>query len=174
MGSSMGQKKTLYVCVILMMIGFNCVHGRTLKNMKVVDDKINVDYEDTKEMVVVAEKEVQLSRPPPPSPQEGGKGVEDFRPTTPGHSPGIGHKNKTLLYMAQCTLTTLVLLLIVMILSQKCHIIEGRHFNSKGISSIPKKLGGHSLNISTKLETEDHSLDAFRPTKPGNSPGIGH
>ncbi|ESQ31165.1 hypothetical protein EUTSA_v10005231mg [Eutrema salsugineum] len=76
--------------------------------------------------------------------------------------------------MSKCTLTSLVLLLIVLILIQGSHVAEGRPLNSSGISSIPKKLSGSSLNISSKLETEDHSLDAFRPTKPGNSPGIGH
>ncbi|CAH8354188.1 unnamed protein product [Eruca vesicaria subsp. sativa] len=76
--------------------------------------------------------------------------------------------------MAKCALTTLVLLLIVLILIQEPHIIEGRPMKSLGISSISKKVDGSSLNISSKVETEDHSLDAFRPTKPGNSPGIGH
>lgn len=76
--------------------------------------------------------------------------------------------------MAKCTLTSLVLLLSVLILIQESHIVEGRPMSYSGISSIPKKLGGRGLNISSKLETEDHSVDAFRPTKPGNSPGIGH
>ncbi|KAL0692120.1 hypothetical protein Bca4012_059300 [Brassica carinata] len=95
---SMCQKKTLFACVLLMMVlfkGFNCVHGRTLRNMK-VDDKMNVGHDDSKKMMamnndlIVDEKAVQLSQPPPPPPPEG-KGAEDFRPTTPGHSPGIGH-----------------------------------------------------------------------------------
>ncbi|KAL9326967.1 hypothetical protein ACSQ67_007612 [Phaseolus vulgaris] len=30
-----------------------------------------------------------LAAPPP------GRGVEDFRPTTPGHSPGVGHSVRT-------------------------------------------------------------------------------
>ncbi|KAG7539468.1 hypothetical protein ISN44_As13g031150 [Arabidopsis suecica] len=103
MESSMGQKKTLYACVFVMMLfflGFNCVHGRTLK----VDDKVNGGRDDSKTMMalekhndmIVDEKVVQFSPPPPPPPppspsQSGGKGAEDFRPTTPGHSPGIGH-----------------------------------------------------------------------------------
>ncbi|KAG2327256.1 hypothetical protein Bca4012_036256 [Brassica carinata] len=76
--------------------------------------------------------------------------------------------------MAKCTLATLVLLLVVLILIQETHIVEGRPLKSLGISSISKKVGGSGLNTSSKVETEDHSLDAFRPTKPGNSPGIGH
>lgn len=40
-----------------------------------------------------------LSPPPPPPPTEGelsqppppGHGITDFRPTSPGHSPGVGH-----------------------------------------------------------------------------------
>lgn len=98
----MGQKKTLYACVFFMMLfflGFNCVHGRTLKDMK-VDDEINDSHDDSKTMMVkhndlmVDDKAEQFSPPPPPPPppsQSGGKGAEDFRPTTPGHSPGIGH-----------------------------------------------------------------------------------
>ncbi|EOA15227.1 hypothetical protein CARUB_v10028621mg [Capsella rubella] len=96
MESSMGQKKTLYACVFLMMVfflDFNCVHGRTLK-----DIKINDGPGDSKRMMavhndlMVDEKAVQFSPPPPPSSQSSeGKGPEDFRPTRPGNSPGIGH-----------------------------------------------------------------------------------
>ncbi|KAG7614478.1 hypothetical protein ISN44_As05g062610, partial [Arabidopsis suecica] len=77
-------------------LGFNCVHGRTLK----VDDKINGGHYDSKTMMALAkhndmmvdDKAMQFSPPPPPPPsQSGGKDAEDFRPTTPGHSPGIGH-----------------------------------------------------------------------------------
>ncbi|CAN6851462.1 unnamed protein product [Brassica oleracea] len=76
--------------------------------------------------------------------------------------------------MAKCTFTRFVLLITVLTLIQESHIIEGRPLNSSGISSNQKKLGGHGLNISSKLEKKYHSLDAFRPTRPGNSPGIGH
>ncbi|CAH8331162.1 unnamed protein product [Eruca vesicaria subsp. sativa] len=76
--------------------------------------------------------------------------------------------------MATYTLTRFVLLIIVLTLIQESYIVEGRPLNSSTISNIEKKLGGHGLNIPSKLEKEDHSLDAFRPTKPGNSPGIGH
>ncbi|KAL0863282.1 hypothetical protein Bca101_042400 [Brassica carinata] len=100
---------------------------------------------------------------------------------TKPHSPGSMDiypsfpTNLTLIIaMAKCTLATLVLLLVVLILIQETHIVEGRPLKSLGISSISKKVGGSGLNTSSKVETEDHSLDAFRPTKPGNSPGIGH
>lgn len=96
----MGQKKTLSACVFLMMVfflGFTCVHGRTLKNLK-VDDRINDGHDDGRTMMamhndmMVDDNAVQFSPPPPPPPSPaGGKGPEDFRPTTPGHSPGIGH-----------------------------------------------------------------------------------
>ncbi|KAJ0239058.1 hypothetical protein HA466_0235700 [Hirschfeldia incana] len=62
---------------------------------------------------------------------------------------------------------------LVLIIIQETHIVEGRPLKSLGISGISKQVGGGGLN-SSKVETEDHSLDAFRPTKPGNSPGIGH
>ncbi|CAH8281055.1 unnamed protein product [Arabidopsis lyrata] len=76
--------------------------------------------------------------------------------------------------MAKCTLSSLVLLLIVLFLIQESHIVEGRPLNSSGISNISKKFAVRNSNLSSKLTTEDHSLDAFRPTNPGNSPGIGH
>lgn len=76
--------------------------------------------------------------------------------------------------MAKCTLTSLVLLLIVVVLIQESHIVEGRPLHASGISNISKKLAGRDSNLSRKLTKEDHSLDAFRPTNPGNSPGIGH
>ncbi|KAG2327258.1 hypothetical protein Bca4012_036260 [Brassica carinata] len=85
----MGQKKTLFACVFLMMViflGFICVQGRTLKYTK-------VDHDDDKKMMVMHNVQEKLS-PSPPSlspPPPGGKGAEDFRPTSPGHSPGIGH-----------------------------------------------------------------------------------
>ncbi|KAF2539102.1 hypothetical protein F2Q68_00020327 [Brassica cretica] len=63
---------------------------------------------------------------------------------------------------------------LMLILIQESQIVDARPLKYLGISSIPKKTGDRGLNISSKLETEDHSLDAFRPTKPGNSPGIGH
>lgn len=76
--------------------------------------------------------------------------------------------------MAKCSLTTMVLLLIVLTVIQESQIVDARRLKYLGISSITKKTIDRGLNISSKLETEDHSLDAFRPTKPGNSPGIGH
>lgn len=75
--------------------------------------------------------------------------------------------------MAKCTLTSLVLLLIVLLLIQESHIVEGRPLKSSGISSM-KKLDGRDSKFSSKLAAEDHSVDAYRPTNPGNSPGIGH
>lgn len=90
----MVQKKTLYACVILMIVfflGFNRVHGRTLANMKVDDNKTTIMAKQND--LIGHEKVVQLSPPPPPPspPPSGGKGAEEFRPTTPGHSPSIGH-----------------------------------------------------------------------------------
>ncbi|KAL9284803.1 Precursor of CEP7 [Arabidopsis thaliana] len=76
--------------------------------------------------------------------------------------------------MAKCTLTSLILLLIVLVLIQESHIVEGRPLKSSRISNISKKFAAGNSNLSSKLTTEDHSLDAFRPTNPGNSPGIGH
>ncbi|KAJ0236567.1 hypothetical protein HA466_0258490 [Hirschfeldia incana] len=91
----------------------------------------------------------------------------------PGIEPGSVPWQGTILPLDHC-LATMVLLLIVLTLIEESQIVDARPLKHLGISSIPKKTGDHGLNISSKLETEDHSLDAFRPTKPGNSPGIGH
>ena len=52
-------------------------HGRVLHG----DDKSN------EEITSVSPPTVNVSQPPPPP----NRGVDDFRPTSPGHSPGVGH-----------------------------------------------------------------------------------
>ena len=49
--------------------------------------KIVVKHDDKKSLPAApTTQEVAESQPPPL-----GRGEEDFRPTTPGHSPGVGH-----------------------------------------------------------------------------------
>ncbi|KAL4644859.1 hypothetical protein ACB092_02G194200 [Castanea dentata] len=50
-------------------------------------ETIKHDEEITSESPPAAPTTVNVSQPPP-SPN---RGVDDFRPTTPGHSPGVGH-----------------------------------------------------------------------------------
>ncbi|KAM3709333.1 hypothetical protein ACB098_02G165900 [Castanea mollissima] len=52
-------------------------HGSVLHG----DDKSN------EEITSVSPPTVNVSQPAPPP----NRGVDDFRPTTPGHSPGVGH-----------------------------------------------------------------------------------
>ncbi|KAL4644857.1 hypothetical protein ACB092_02G194000 [Castanea dentata] len=52
-------------------------HGSVLHG----DDKSN------EEITSVSPPTVNVSQPAPPP----YRGVDDFRPTTPGHSPGVGH-----------------------------------------------------------------------------------
>ncbi|KAK7814806.1 precursor of cep3 [Quercus suber] len=55
----------------------------TIKHSRVLhgDDKSN------EEITSVSSSTVNVSQPPPPP----NRGVDDFRPTSPGHSPGVGH-----------------------------------------------------------------------------------
>ncbi|XP_065876250.1 precursor of CEP9 [Euphorbia lathyris] len=106
--------------------------------------------------------------------------TDDFRPTSPGYSPGVGHP--------KAVSTT----------SQSDHIhhtIVGKEEESSTDDFRPTEPGyspgvGHPMEVSEK---DDHrptqpghspgaghpkevkvSTDGFRPTGPGYSPGVGH
>ncbi|KAK4584565.1 hypothetical protein RGQ29_022330 [Quercus rubra] len=54
------------------------------------EDRLHGDDKSNKEITGVSPPTlptVNVSQPPPPP----NRGVDDFRPTTPGHSPGVGH-----------------------------------------------------------------------------------
>ena len=54
------------------------------------DDRLHGDDKSNKEITGVSPPTlptVNVSQPPPPP----NRGVDDFRPTSPGHSPGVGH-----------------------------------------------------------------------------------
>ena len=53
------------------------------------DDRLHGDDKSNEEITSVSPPTlptVNVSQPPPTN-----RGVDDFRPTTPGHSPGVGH-----------------------------------------------------------------------------------
>ncbi|XP_028783728.1 precursor of CEP9-like [Neltuma alba] len=68
---------------------FQCIHG--IRNLKSQGDQ-NLANHDQKNVHggLVTPNETQ-SPPTPPSEPAPGREVHDFRPTAPGHSPGVGH-----------------------------------------------------------------------------------
>ncbi|KAL2522774.1 hypothetical protein Fot_26751 [Forsythia ovata] len=85
------------VLVIVFSLKFQSIQGRNLK----LKDKNDLNAYSSTETVnanvaafMPPPPPVPVafdSRPPPPSPPPGH--VDDFRPTAPGHSPGIGHSS---------------------------------------------------------------------------------
>ncbi|VVB18270.1 unnamed protein product [Arabis nemorensis] len=80
------------------------------------------------------------------------------------------------------------LLIITTIVSHEIIPTEARHLRThrkliKNSSKNPLKVHGGSGGLSTArggsmkksgISKEEHGVDEFRPTTPGNSPGIGH
>lgn len=77
--------------------------------------------------------------------------IEDFRPTTPGNSPGVGHSYPEHSVVIQTNKAGDVMKLLTNTKESK------QEFASK-----------------QKVSTVQNSIDGFRPTAPGNSPGVGH
>ncbi|XP_052205146.1 precursor of CEP6-like [Diospyros lotus] len=118
----MAELKLVFACVLLALFLFQRIQSSEGRNLgrtdspklstfssaivkrgmqKIADQKSNLHGESTKElaymkesvpaapMSAVAPSQVsEESRPPPPA------HVDNFRPTNPGHSPGIGHSVK--------------------------------------------------------------------------------
>ncbi|KAL4372776.1 hypothetical protein HN51_006762 [Arachis hypogaea] len=77
----MAQNKSILLAFILIFfIGFSSIQARTLKSSS---EAIQVAHQPLGEAVAATP---ELVPPPPPS-----HDVNDFRPTAPGHSPGVGH-----------------------------------------------------------------------------------
>ncbi|KAM7507087.1 hypothetical protein LguiA_017540 [Lonicera macranthoides] len=72
--------------------------------------------------------------------------VDDFRPTTPGNSPGVGH-------------------------SFEEHNVDVEPEALGSGSTIASSLAGNTDDF---RPTVPGNVDDFRPTTPGNSPGAGH
>ncbi|KDP31907.1 hypothetical protein JCGZ_12368 [Jatropha curcas] len=94
----MAQTNILYACILIAIIFFhglqsidgrhlklhNNVHGHgNISDMQVSTPKISPPAPSAAGGAVVGEAQ----SPPPASGH-----ANDFRPTTPGHSPGVGHK----------------------------------------------------------------------------------
>ncbi|RDY13400.1 Precursor of CEP5, partial [Mucuna pruriens] len=80
----MAENKSLLALILLALIilwqGFECIEGRNVKDeMQSVISTTNVA--------------VGVSPPTPPTGDVSppGRDVDNFRPTAPGHSPGVGH-----------------------------------------------------------------------------------
>ncbi|KAJ6907494.1 hypothetical protein NC651_018031 [Populus alba x Populus x berolinensis] len=77
-----------------------------------------------------------------------------FKPTTPGHSPGVGHMSS----VDQSDKTDLK--------ASKTEL---------SVITTGHSLGeGHILGDEDEDDSEERSSAAFKPTPPGNSPGVGH
>ncbi|KAL4343581.1 hypothetical protein HN873_035439 [Arachis hypogaea] len=76
-----------FLALIIFFHGFQSIEGRYLKDE--VHGVISNNANTSTDMVVST---TGLPPPPPPPPAPVlGHGVDDFRPTDPGHSPGVGH-----------------------------------------------------------------------------------
>ncbi|KAM7507079.1 hypothetical protein LguiA_017532 [Lonicera macranthoides] len=73
--------------------------------------------------------------------------VDDFRPTTPGNSPGVGH-------------------------SFEEHNVDVESDPLGNCSTVGSSLAGNTDDF--RPPSIPGNADDFRPTKPGNSPGVGH
>lgn len=75
--------------------------------------------------------------------------INDFRPTTPGNSPGVGH-------------------------SYAEHSVVIQPNEAGDDMKLPRKESKQDFTSKQKVSTVANSIDGFRPTAPGNSPGVGH
>lgn len=75
--------------------------------------------------------------------------VDDFRPTTPGNSPGVGH-------------------------SYAEHSAVVQPNEAGDVMKLLNKESKQEFTSEQKVSTVENSIDGFRPTAPGNSPGVGH
>ncbi|KAK9096887.1 hypothetical protein Sjap_022384 [Stephania japonica] len=80
------------------------------------------------------------------SPPGLGHNIDGFRPTSPGHSPGIGRHLMTMM-------------------NSHGHGDHATYMSSSGTDSTVDGFASPAPG---------HDLDDFRPTTPGHSPGIGH
>ncbi|OIW10959.1 hypothetical protein TanjilG_22766 [Lupinus angustifolius] len=93
----MAQNKFLFSLILLALIifcqGFQSIEGRYLKSDQ--EDNVHGGISTTNAPILTNVSSPKLPSeengattvvPPPP-----GHGVDNFRPTEPGHSPGVGH-----------------------------------------------------------------------------------
>ncbi|KAK9284660.1 hypothetical protein L1049_023836 [Liquidambar formosana] len=113
----MAQIKLIFACVFLLIFSqeIQPIEGRHLKlgkknelpkllqtHSKFLVKETNIAEDISKLNDDSTNKTVHANEPPPPTapgqvvdestpPPPLGRGVDDFRPTAPGHSPGVGH-----------------------------------------------------------------------------------
>ncbi|KAL9327671.1 hypothetical protein ACSQ67_002674 [Phaseolus vulgaris] len=73
----------ILVALIISWQGFQSIEGRHLKSEETMHTRILATN--------VAPLDADVSPPTPPSAAVPGRDVDSFRPTEPGHSPGVGH-----------------------------------------------------------------------------------
>ncbi|KAK7835106.1 precursor of cep4 [Quercus suber] len=101
--------------------------------------------------------------------------IEDFRPTTPGHSPGAGHDHPPVaiqIFMANETFMITIFMVILLLYQNLSPITASRPTDIDPTSSLTKPKPPSTwftINRFKMAEIED-----FRPTTPGHSPGAGH
>ncbi|BAU00198.1 hypothetical protein LR48_Vigan06g034400 [Vigna angularis] len=77
----------IFMALIILWQGFQSIEGRHLK----LEETIHLQMQGRIWKTNVAPFEVGVSPPAPPSVAAPGRDVDNFRPTAPGHSPGVGH-----------------------------------------------------------------------------------
>ncbi|KAF7809817.1 precursor of CEP5-like [Senna tora] len=86
----MAQNKLFFSLIFLALIffhGFQCIHGIRNLEKQQYDEPHNVHAHGG---LLTTNANVSPSTPPPTSAALG-HDLDDFRPTDPGHSPGVGH-----------------------------------------------------------------------------------
>ncbi|WOH10094.1 hypothetical protein DCAR_0729555 [Daucus carota subsp. sativus] len=138
----MAQMQAIYSWAILLAVitchGILSGEGRQLKPMKKEVGVQTVPI--TKDNITPSTKSMESSTVAEP--------IADFRPTTPGNSPGVGH-------------------------SYTEHSVVVQPNEASKISKLLKESKQESTT-KQKVPTVSNSIDGFRPTAPGNSPGVGH
>ncbi|TKY70559.1 hypothetical protein E2542_SST06850 [Spatholobus suberectus] len=88
----MARNKFLLSLILLALIifcqGSQSIEGRYLKSDEIIKHHMHRGISTT---INVAELVADVSPPTPPTAAGPGRGVDNFRPTAPGHSPGVGH-----------------------------------------------------------------------------------
>jgi len=90
---NMAQKKLtvclMLVALVILLQGLESIEGRLLKLDETTEHQMQERIPTTN--VAAFDTDVSVSPPTPPSAAAPGRDVDNFRPTAPGHSPGVGH-----------------------------------------------------------------------------------
>ncbi|CAL0311542.1 unnamed protein product [Lupinus luteus] len=102
----MAQNKLFFSLILFALIilcqGFQSIEGRYLKSDQGIQKLMESEHQDNVHGGISTSAPILINVSPPKLPSEAngattvvppppGHGVDDFRPTEPGHSPGVGH-----------------------------------------------------------------------------------